>query len=328
MAGFAGAALAIAVTQANGMGFIGADTDTEWVREQLVLASKSLSGKSDANAFAALPVGLGFLLFLSKLETAARLVEEFRPAAVWLAGAHGPEHYVAWAHKMRDVSPETKIWIQVGSVGLAVALATQCGPDVLVMQGLDAGGHGWAKGAGVISLVPETADALAVAGFGDIPLVAAGGMVDGRGVAAAVALGAQGVVMGTRFLSSPEVKLPHKGYQNAILAAVDGGQNTVRAKVFDELRGPNVWPDLYDGRGVVTESYTDWERGVGIEELRRLHQESDKGLGKGFEPENRRKTVWAGTGVGLVRDIKGAQVIVAEVREMAREVLEKAMARL
>src|SRR5437763_563577 len=77
-------------------------------------------------------------------------------------------------------------------------------PDVLVMQGLDAGGHGWEKGAGVISLVPEAVDALEENGFAHIHVLAAGGIVDGRGVAAALALGAEGVVMGTRFLGALE----------------------------------------------------------------------------------------------------------------------------
>lgn len=105
-------------------------------------------------------------------------------------------------------------------------------------------GHGFEKGAGIISLLPEVADALATEGYGNIPLVTAGGIVDGRGAAAALTLGAQGVVMGTRFLSATEANI-HPKWRDAVLATSDGGQNTVRAKLFDELRGPNMWPERY-----------------------------------------------------------------------------------
>ena len=109
----------------------------------------------------------------------------------------------------------------------------------------NAGGHGFEKGAGIVSLVPEVHDALARDGFSHIPLVASSGIVDARGVAAALALGAQGVVMGTRFLASEEV-IVHPMYQAAVLQAQDGGQVTTRSKLFDELNGPNIWPAAYD----------------------------------------------------------------------------------
>ena len=111
--------------------------------------------------------------------------------------------------------------------------------------------------------------------------------------------------MGTRFLSAPETTVPHKGYLNAILEAKDGGQSTVRAKVFDELRGPNIWPVLFDGRGIVTESYTDHVNGVGIEEIRKRHSAAWKGEGAGYGPDDKRTVVWAGTGVGMVKKVQG-----------------------
>ena len=121
---------------------------------------------------------------------------------------------------MRAASPRSKIWIQVGSVAAAVAVASSAHPpDVLVIQGLDAGGHGLARGAGIISLLPEVADALSAIGkpASDIPLIAAGGIADGRGAASALALGAAGVVMGTAFLGSSEIDLPDARYQAAVL---------------------------------------------------------------------------------------------------------------
>ena len=106
---------------------------------------------------------------------------------------------------------KTKIWIQIGTVSDAVEVAHLCAPDVLVVQGADAGGHGLAQGAGIASLLPEVADALREVGKDFIPLVAAGGIVEGRGVAACIASGANTVVIGTRFLASREANIT-KGY--------------------------------------------------------------------------------------------------------------------
>ena len=328
MAGFAGSAIATAVTDAGGIGFIGSMDDMGALSSKLEEACTALLGTKTSAADQTVPIGVGFLIFVAKLEEALPVIEKFKPAAIWLFAASALEDYATWALRTRSVSKSTKIWIQIGSVEGALKLARLCAPDVLVMQGSDAGGHGWEKGAGVISLLPETHDVLASNGFAHIPLVAAGGIADGRGVAAALALGAAGVVMGTRFLSAPETTLPHTGYREAVLAAHDGGQNTVRTKVFDELRGPNIWPTLFNGRGIVTDSYTDHLGGKGIEELRRLYAEAAKGEGAGFGPQNKRTIVWAGTGVGLVNEVKTAKQIVVEVREGARVAMKRVKERL
>ena len=114
----------------------------------------------------------------------------------------------------------------------ALNIARISAPDVLVVQGLDAGAHGWEKGAGLISLLLEAEDVLDTNGL-NIPLVAAGGIADGRGVAAALALalGASGVVVGTRFLCAPETRVPHKGYRDAVLDELPpggGGRNALK----------------------------------------------------------------------------------------------------
>ncbi|KAK5000393.1 hypothetical protein LTR66_000750 [Elasticomyces elasticus] len=273
-----------------------------------------------------LPIGVGLLPFVSKLEKALPVLEKFKPAVVWLFAANDFDDYKTWSARVREVTPRSKVWIQVGSVFAAVAVAKSCRPDVLVIQGIDAGGHGFEKGASIISLLPEVADTLAKHGFGDIPLVASGGIVDGRGAAAALALGAQGVVMGTRFLAAKETII-HPGYRTAVLAATDGGQSTVRAKIFDELRGPNIWPVLYDGRGLVTESYNDHAAGVDIAQIRSLHADALKSEHAGFG-ESRRATVWAGTGVGLVNRVQPAEDIVTEVRNGAFAALDRMKAKV
>lgn len=167
---------------------------------------------------------------------------------------------------------KTKIWVQIGTVTDAIEVARSCHPDVLVVQGADAGGHGLAQGAGIMSLLPEVADSLRSIGMKSIPLVAAGGIVEGRGTPACLALGGHGVVMGTRFLASKEANIA-KGYQDDVLRTNDGGRNTVRTSVYDTLRGTD-WPRQYNGRGIINHSYLDAQKGMVMDENKRLYQEA------------------------------------------------------
>ncbi|KAL9619602.1 MAG: hypothetical protein Q9160_005789 [Pyrenula sp. 1 TL-2023] len=340
---FARSPLAVAVTQAGGIGFIGTVADIKGETAQELTKARDLLSASghyppnqtdndndndNDNADAVLPIGVGFLPCLAALEDCIEVVRAHRPAVVWFFAARELGDYAVWTRAMREVSPKSRVWVQVGSVAAAVEVAGACEPDVLVVQGIDAGGHAFEKGAGVISLVPEVGDALVErGGKREIALVAAGGIVDGRGVAAACALGASGVVMGTRFLASEEVSLPHRRFRDVVLGTRDGGQNTVRAKVFDELMGVNVWPEVYDGRSVVTESYVDVKSGKGIEDVRALFKEAEKGEEMGFGDGKGkavgRATVWAGTGVGLVNEVKPAGEIVREAREGARAIFSR-----
>lgn len=128
------------------------------------------------------------------------------------------------------------------------------------------------KGAGIISLLPEVADELKDS---NIPLMAARGIADGRGVAAALSLGAVGAVMGTRFLAAKEATVS-KGYQGDVLRTKDGGQNTVRTKLYDELAGRTDRPQEYDGRNVVNQSILEHTSGVDFEENKKRYQEATK----------------------------------------------------
>jgi nitronate monooxygenase len=154
-----------------------------------------------------------------------------------------------------------------------------------------------------------------------IPLIAAGGIVDGRGVAAAVMLGAAGFVMGTRFLAAEETSLPGE-YREAIINAVDGGVSTVRSRVFDEIWGPRLWPELYDARCLRTATYADVAAGIPMQEVvrrfyLRLMERQDKDL-----DVKEAGSVWAGTGVGLVKKIEDAATIIRQVRLEAARRLE------
>lgn len=311
---------------AGGLGLVGIVNDMSELRTQLDLAKSKLKSSPSPTSTSGdtLPIGVGLLPFIAKLEDVLPVLTDYKPVVVWLFAAQQIDDYAEWSSAIRKACPETKIWIQTGSVHSALHISRSASPDALILQGSDAGGHGYERGASIISLLPETRDTLAKEGFPDISLIASGGIVDGRGVAAALALGAQGIVMGTRFLASEEIVI-HPKYQAAVLEASDGGQATVRSKVFDELRGKNIWPEEYDGRSLVVTSYRDWVEGMGIEDVRKLYAEE-----VGREPERRgyevggkgRAAIWAGTGVGLVGEVMGAGRIVESVREEARRVLE------
>jgi nitronate monooxygenase len=93
------------------------------------------------------------------------------------------------------------------------------------------------------------------------------------------------------------------------------------------VNGPNIWPEAYDGRSLVTESYNDHIRGVGIDQIRETHKRSVTGVDAGFGTTNR-ANVWAGASVGLVNKLENAADIVEEVRSGVTQILKGATARL
>lgn len=185
-------------------------------------------------------------------------------------------------------------------------------------------GHGLAHSAGVVALVPEVVDALAEERL-RIPVIAAGGIADGRGVAAALTLGASGVALGTRFLACREATIA-KGYQDEVVRLRDGGVSTVRTKLYDGLRGIAGWPAAYDGRGAVNRSYLDAQSGMAEEENKQLYEEEMQKGDEGWGAEGR-MTTYVGTGVGLVTDVQSAEEIFKELSTDAMLALKKTVAR-
>ncbi|MCJ1451015.1 hypothetical protein MMC28_001349 [Mycoblastus sanguinarius] len=317
------APLAVAVSRAGGLGFLAAGTDVGDLKSELQRAADLLEKSPIKGAdLQVLPIGVGFINWGVELRPALEALKEHVPAAVWFFAPKRNEDLVEWTRGIREVSKgRTKIWIQVGTVFDALDVSRACRPDVLVVQGADAGGHGLAQGAGVVNLLPEAADALNDVGLGNIPLVAAGGIVEGRGIAACLVLGASGIAMGTRFLASKEVDIA-KGYQDDVVRTKDGGVNTVRTDVYDSLRGTTGWPGKYNGRAIINQSFEDAQNGRSLDENKRLYnqalQKGNTGWGR-----NGRLTAYAGSGVGLVKRVQSAQDIVEEVRQEATEILLK-----
>ncbi|KAL8934440.1 MAG: hypothetical protein Q9216_005912 [Gyalolechia sp. 2 TL-2023] len=290
------APLAVAVSRAGGLGFISAGTDVNDLETHLQEASSLVEQEPiEGASTSTLPIGVGFINWGADLKISLQAVKRFRPAAVWFFAPYNSSDLVEWSHAMREATEgETKVWIQVGSVKDALDAAKLCKPEAIVVQGSDAGGHGLERGAGIITLFPETADALKEAGFEHISLIAAGGIAEGRGVSACLALGAEGVVMGTRFLASTEVQIA-KGYQDAVLRARDGGVSTI------------------GGRGIINQSFLDAKDGKVTEENKQAYAEALKRGDLGWS-EDGRLTAYAGTGVGMIHQVQPAREILEEIR--------------
>ncbi|KAJ5159416.1 uncharacterized protein N7482_006420 [Penicillium canariense] len=316
MSGAATSELAIAVTLAGGLGQIGFMDDIRELSKELQFARENLQDlMATLPNPQVLPIGVGVIVFGSPMEAWMRLFKTHQPAVVWLSFA-GTDEMRKWTEAIRQASPETRVWVQLGSVKAALDVEQACHPDALVLQGSDAGGHGHQNGASIVSLIPEVADTLLEHGMSNIPLVAAGGIVDGRGTAAALALGTSGVVMGTRFLAAPETHIPQI-YRDAILNASDGGQATARSRVFDEIWGPNFWPTTYDGRCLRNKVYDQYASGMNVEKIRSWLSTAMNGPGSESLNIQDMGSIWAGTGVGIVRRMERASDIVRDVREDA-----------
>jgi NAD(P)H-dependent flavin oxidoreductase YrpB (nitropropane dioxygenase family) len=215
-----------------------------------------------------------------------------------------PEDAVARAHAAGAVTIH-----QVTTVAEA-ARACAVGVDVLVAQGREAGGH-----MGPLPLHSLLPAVVAVAG--DRPVLAAGGIVDGRGLAEALRLGAAGVLMGTRFLATPEAPI-HPAYKQAIVDATPGA--TVASPIFDIIWGEE-WPGV-QARGLQNRLTATW---VGREdELRARRAEVLARLQRAeAAADTQHMILLAGEGAGAIRDVRPAGQVVRDVVAEAARLLAR-----
>ncbi|KAF5024748.1 hypothetical protein F66182_3180 [Fusarium sp. NRRL 66182] len=317
--------LALAISKAGGVGFIGPGAKHEDTSKDLATARELLRSASPETVPSAsvstntLPIGVGFQLWNGDIDSAVRAVREHHPCAAWLfAPRRGQEELDEWTARIREACPGIQVWIQIGTVRESVEAANSAHrPDALVIQGAEAGGHGRATdGLGIMALFPEIFDHVHGSGMA---LFAAGGIADGRGVAATLSLGATGAVMGTRFLAATETRIS-KGYQQEVIRASDGAQTTTRTMLYNHLRGTAGWPEQYSPRGIVNQSWHDHQAGVEFHELKKRHDEALKAGDKGWGPGGRLAT-YAGAAVGLVHDVCEAGAIVEHVQAEAKEIV-------
>ena len=278
MAWVATAELAAAVSNGGGLGLIAAGNATaDWVREQIKLA-RTLTDK---------PFGVNIMLLSPFVDEVMDVIFEEKVAVI-TTGAGNPGKYI---EKLKSVG--TKVIPVVPSVALAKKMA-QSGADAVIAEGTEAGGH--IGELTTFALIPQVADSV------DIPVIAAGGIADARGVNAAFALGADGVQVGTRFICSTEC-VAHENYKAAIIAAKDRdavvcGRFTghpVRqlknklTKELDKMEKENISIEEFEkfGAGSLQKSVVDGDTAMG--------------------------SLMAGQIAGLVRDIKPCAEIIAEM---------------
>jgi nitronate monooxygenase len=313
-----GPELALAVSRAGGLGFIGPGAKPDDTITDLMTAKQLLKTTPFPSSTKSLPLGVGFQLWNGNINSATRAVQEHQPCAAWLfAPREGQKELDEWTSALRTACPAIHIWIQVGTLQESVeASDSPSPPNVLVVQGAEAGGHGRAHdGIGLMTLLPEVADAVRNS---KLSLFAAGGISDGRGIAAALALGATGVALGTRFLASTEARIK-KGYQQEIVRATNGAKSTTRTTLYNQLRGTN-WPEQYASRGIVNKTWYDHQAGMPYEQLKTLHDVAEKAGDEGWGLEGRLAT-YAGAGVGMVNDVQDAGVLVERLRAETGDVI-------
>jgi nitronate monooxygenase len=285
----AGGALAAAVSAAGGLGQVGVGYgDRDWLVRELDRASGER-------------VGCGFITWLladhpELLDVA--LARE--PAAVTLSfGDPAP-----FAARIRAAG--VPVICQVGGADEA-RRALDCGADVLVAQG---GGHG-PRLRSTMTLLPEVAD-LVAAHRSDVPVLAAGGISDGRGLAAALVLGADGVLVGTRFWACREAAAQRR-------AVAAGGDDTVATTVYDRVRG-YTWPVGYTGRVLRTPFVQRWhgrddEMTARLDELaaqyRRAAEDEDFDVAQ----------ILVGEGIGVIDAVRSADEVMAELLDGAAAAL-------
>lgn len=293
MGSAAGGKLAAAVTHAGGLGLVGSGyASTTAIKKELAEAGNAR-------------VGIGFILWaLERNPAALDVALDARPAAVMLSfGDPTP-----FTGRIKDAG--CKIICQVQTLAQAKE-AAEAGADVIIAQGRDAGGHSGTT-RGTIGLVPAVVDAVA-----PIPVVAAGGIADGRGLAAALALGAAGISMGTRFTASRE-SLWDEGMKATALAA--GGDQTMQTRVFDIVRGA-PWPEIYPGRALRNAFSTEWHGRE--DDLAAQQGEVEKAYLATGSDDFSKRVIWTGESVDLVNDIPTAAEIIERIVAQAADTLKQ-----
>jgi nitronate monooxygenase len=227
----AGGQLAAAVSNAGGLGLVGGGYgDPDWLMRELDLVQAATDR----------PWGVGLITWHATANV-VELALRSHPTAVLLSfGDVRP-----FAPAIKDAG--CTLICQIQDVEAACE-AVAAGADFIVAQGSEAGGHGAVRAT--LPLVPAVVDAVA-----PVPVLAAGGIADGRGVAAALMLGAHGVMIGTRFSAASE-SLTHEQAKARIVAA--HAADTDRTRVFDIIRGYRAWPAPYTARAVRNDFFARW----------------------------------------------------------------------
>ncbi len=295
MGGVAGGRLAAAVSNAGGLGLVGGGYgDPAWLDAELRQVQQGTSQ----------PWGVGFITWHMSDE-AFQLGLDARPAAIVLSFGD-PRPY---AERVKRVG--SKLICQVQDVAGAL-LAKEAGADLIVAQGTEGGGHGGSRGT--FPLTPAVVDVA-----GGIPVLTAGGVGDGRGLAAALMLGAQGVLVGTRFYASTEA-LGHDEAKGRIAQA--DGDHTQRTRVFDIVRGYD-WPNGYTGRALDNAFMRRWHGHEG-QLAEQAEAQAPAFWAAAGDGDYDTAMVWAGEAVDLINHVQSAGEIIEQMVDQAQAQLRRA----
>lgn len=292
----AGGELAAAVSRGGGLGLLGAGGgDPDWLARELPIVAGA--GK---------PWGVGFQTWAITMDVIERTVEHSPGAVMFSFGDPSP-----FVGRVRATG--AAVIIQVTDLDEA-RQAVDLGADVIVAQGTESGGHGARRGRSTLTFVPVVVDLAE-----PVPVLAAGGIADGRGVAAALVLGAAGAVIGTRFQATAEALVD----PSTVEALVEGrGQDTERNRILDIVRGSR-WPSKYSARTLAHPHLDRW-KGREAElaadpAAARLAYQAD--VARGDVPP---LPVWASEAVDLVSDVPRAAELVTTLASEAADALARA----
>ncbi|KAI0972438.1 2-nitropropane dioxygenase [Xylaria arbuscula] len=320
--------MAAEVTKAGGIGMVPAGLDPRPESPHIASLDGYLKTATellghDSSSGKPLPIGVGFITVLATPEIfkagAAPILVKYQPAFVWLFGSD-PSAYGELISLFHTVGEPwgMKVLVQVGTVAAAIQVA-RAGADAVVAQGSDAGGHLFARGASIMTLMPEIIEVLRKEEdlkTREIPVIAAGGIVNGKSIAAALALGANGIVMGTRFMTCPESDATTY-VRRAVIGNADGGTATIVSQMHDAIAGYPNWPSSYASRAFLHKGIQDLENGASLADVSAAFQKANE------EGDESRLVVFGGTGAGLIGNPIPAGQIVTEVTAEAVQIIQK-----
>lgn len=288
MGGVSGGELAAAVSNAGGLGMVGGGYgDGAWLDREIALVREATRK----------PWGVGLITWAVNTATVEQVLAG-GPSAVMLSFGD-PRPFGRLIN-----SAGCRLICQVQDIEGAM-LAQEAGADLIVAQGSEAGGHGGARST--LPLVPAVVDLVA-----PIPVIAAGGIADGRGLAAALMLGAHGALVGTRYYASHEA-LGSVRAKRRITGSL--GLSTARTRVFDVVRGYD-WPDGYTGRALKNDFIGRWH-GQEAALVDALPAQKAAYLKAVADEDFGTAVVWASEAVDLITHIEDASAITARLAQEA-----------
>jgi len=305
MALVAGGALAAAVSRAGGLGIVGGGY------------AGTLGGEPDLDAELTIArsqkFGVGFITWaLDQSRTVLTKSLKHSPFCVFLSfGDPGP-----FAQEIRRAGALLMCQVQCMA---DIDLALKAGAAAVIAQGSEAGGHGASRST--FPFLPEAADYLKQCSPETL-LLAAGGVADGRGLAAALILGADGVVVGTRFWASAEA-LTKKAHTDRAIGA--NGDSTVRTKALDALRGI-AWPRQYSFRFLRNRLSNEWANRE-EEAFQAFSSQAERYARARVQDDLDTVAVVCGEAIGIIHDRPSAESIVTSMAEQAESILRTGVGR-